>query len=82
MSGGNSFLKAFKKPFLEGHRIIGRLFWIPTRSSGAQHLLSLRICGCNILVSRRALKVGGEVFKEMGGKVTSSRGDYNLLKLI
>ncbi|RVX08577.1 hypothetical protein CK203_014299 [Vitis vinifera] len=33
------FLKAFKKFFLEELRIIGRLFWKPTRSSGAQHLL-------------------------------------------
>ena len=66
------FPKAFKKPLLEGPRTIGQLFWSPTRSSGAQHLLGLRICGCNILVSRRTLEIGGEVFKEMGGKVTSS----------
>ena len=72
MSGGSSFPKAFKKPLLEGPRIVGQLFWIPTRSCGAQHLLGLRICGCNVLVSRNALEVGGEVFKEMGGKVTSS----------
>ena len=66
------FPKAFKKPLLEGPRIISQLFWIPTRSSGAQHLLGLRICGCNILASKSALKVGGVAFKELGGKATSS----------
>ena len=36
------------------------------------NLLGLRICGCNILVSKSALVVGGENLKEMVGKVTSS----------
>ncbi|RVX21695.1 Transposon TX1 uncharacterized 149 kDa protein [Vitis vinifera] len=71
MSGSFPFLKAFKKFFLEELRIIGRLFWKPIRSSGAQHLLGLRICGCNILASKSALKVGGVAFKELGGKATS-----------
>ena len=41
-------------------------------SCGAQHLLDLRTCGCNILVSRRTLEIGGGVFKEMDGKATNS----------
>ena len=65
MSRSFSSLKAFKKFFLDGHRIIGRLFWIPILSSGAQHLLGLRICGCNILVSKSASVVGGERHKFM-----------------
>ncbi|RVW15226.1 LINE-1 retrotransposable element ORF2 protein [Vitis vinifera] len=48
--------------------IIGRLYWIPILSSGVQHLLGLRICGCNIIVSKSALAVGGENLKEMVGK--------------
>ncbi|RVW36770.1 Transposon TX1 uncharacterized 149 kDa protein [Vitis vinifera] len=61
-------LKAFKKFFLDGHQITGRLSWILIRSSGDQHLLGLRICGCNIIISKRALAVGGENLKEMVGK--------------
>ncbi|RVW83327.1 LINE-1 retrotransposable element ORF2 protein [Vitis vinifera] len=68
MSGSFPILKAFKKFFLDGHRIIGRLFWIPILSSEAQHLLGSRICGCNIIVSKSALAVGGENLKEMVGK--------------
>ncbi|KAL6321948.1 hypothetical protein AAG906_035857 [Vitis piasezkii] len=49
MSGSFPSLKAFKKFYLDGHRIIDRLSWIPIRSSGAQHLLGSRICGCNII---------------------------------
>ena len=67
-----SFPKAFKKFFLDGHQITDRLSWIPIRSSGAQHFLDSRICGCNIIVSKSALAVGGENLKEMVGKVTSS----------
>ncbi|RVX07516.1 hypothetical protein CK203_025219 [Vitis vinifera] len=37
-----------------------------------QHLLGLRICGCNIIVSKSALAVGGENLKEMVGKVTTN----------
>ncbi|RVW71546.1 Transposon TX1 uncharacterized 149 kDa protein [Vitis vinifera] len=40
--------------------------WILIRSSGDQHLLGLRICGCNIIISKRALAVGGENLKENG----------------
>ena len=72
MSGSFSSLKAFKKFFLDGHLIIGRLFWIPILSSGTQHLLGLRICGCDIQVSKSALVVGGENLKAMVGKVTGS----------
>ncbi|RVW69473.1 Transposon TX1 uncharacterized 149 kDa protein [Vitis vinifera] len=49
---------------------IGRLYWIPILSSGVQHLLGLRICGCNIIVSKSALAVGGENLKEMVGKLS------------
>ncbi|RVW63564.1 Transposon TX1 uncharacterized 149 kDa protein [Vitis vinifera] len=45
MSGSFPSLKAFKKYFLDGHQITGRLSWILIRSSGDQHLLGLRICG-------------------------------------
>ena len=72
MSGNKYFLKVFKEYFQDGHRIIGRLSWKPIRSSGDQRRSGLRICGCNILVLRRVLEVGGESFKEMGGKGTSS----------
>ena len=72
MSESFPSLKAFKKYFLDGHQITGRLSWILIRSSGDQHLLGLRICGCNIIISKRALAVGGENLKEMVGKVTSS----------
>ena len=34
MSGSFPSFKAFKKFFLDGHRIIGRLYWIPILSSG------------------------------------------------
>ncbi|RVW51835.1 putative ribonuclease H protein [Vitis vinifera] len=68
MSGSFHSLKAFKKFFLDGHQIIDRLYWIPILSSGVQHLLGLRICGCNIIVSKSALAVGGENLKEMVGK--------------
>ena len=70
-NGSFPSLKAFRKFFLDGHQIIGRLFWMPILSSGAQHLLGLRICGCNIQVSKSALVVGEENLKEMVGKVTS-----------
>ncbi|RVW76018.1 hypothetical protein CK203_055322 [Vitis vinifera] len=39
MSGSFPSLKAFKKYFLDGHQITGRLSWILIRSSGDQHLL-------------------------------------------
>ncbi|RVW93987.1 hypothetical protein CK203_034101 [Vitis vinifera] len=81
MSGNNYFLKAFKKFFLDGHRIIGRLSWKPIRSSGAQYLLGLRICGCNILVSKRAFEVGGQIFKELGGKRALRKGELEELIL-
>ena len=61
------FLKVFKEYFQDGHRIIGRLSWKLICSSGDQRHSGLRICGCNILVLRRVLEVGGESFKEMGG---------------
>ena len=72
MCGSFPSLKAFKKFFLDGHQITGRLSWILIRSSGDQHLLGSRICGCNIIISKRALVVGGENLKEMDGKATSS----------
>ena len=71
MSGSKFFLKASKKFFLDGHRIIGRLFWTPIHSSGDQLLLGLRTCGCNIQASKIALEVGGEVFRVMARKAIS-----------
>ena len=56
------------------------LFWTPFHSSGGQLLLGLRIRGCNILVSKIALEVGGEAFRELVGKVISLWGIYNLLR--
>ena len=72
MSRSFHSLKAFKKFFLDRHQIIDQLYWIPILSSGVQYLLGLRICGCNIIISKSALAVGGENLKEMVGKVTSS----------
>ena len=47
------------------------MFWTPIHSSGDQLLLGLKICGYNILVSKIALEVGGEAFRELVGKVIS-----------
>ena len=39
---------------------------------GPNTFLGLRICGCNIQVSKSALVVGGEILKAMVGKVIGS----------
>ena len=48
------------------------LFFVKSFYLVLKHLLGLRICGCNIIISKRALAVGGENLKEMVGKVASS----------
>ncbi|RVW41718.1 hypothetical protein CK203_082102 [Vitis vinifera] len=63
-----SFPQSLQEVLPRWTSIIGRLYWIPILSSGVQHLLGLRICGCNIIVSKSALAIGGENLKEMVGK--------------
>ncbi|RVW73610.1 hypothetical protein CK203_056966 [Vitis vinifera] len=81
-----SFPQSLQEVLLDGHQITGRLSWILIHSSGDQTPFSLRICGCNIIISKRALAVGGENLKEMVGKlfhkVANGRRNKNFIKFL